>query len=142
VLIVFLGIVCGYALALIAPEEILPGKKHLYMAACALLGLYFGSLEHSFAGIVIAACSAMLIFYIGRFYIWYILAGAFVYSAQGNIASLGLLFLAGFPIATLDAQEYVDDDKITDWKSLLKKVLIKYSAFIPVAFLPFLLSNL
>lgn len=111
---VFLGIVAGYCLSLIAPEELLPGRKYLTP---------FRYIRY------IYPLTGILLF-------------AFRNHPDNFALIASLMFLLGLPVASYDATGFVKDEKIIGKPRLLAHLLLRYAWFIPIALLPLLFSYL
>ncbi len=144
----FTGILAGYLLALIAPEELEIGKKYFIlfqnMAYTLFLFVLFSFfLETFIASFVISIAFFTLTYFYDIAKILYIPSAAiFFFINDSNVLLLSsfLFFLTGVGIASHEAVKYVKKEQIKQKKILLKNLIKKYGLAIPVAISPFLFS--
>jgi len=111
VVVAFFGIPMGYVLSLIAPEELVPGKR--FFQPFRYLRLIF-----PFIGILL-----------------------FLFRDNGLSMAASIVFLFGLPVAAYESIRFVKDDKIKHKLRLLRTIIMRYIWFIPVALLPLLFSE-
>ncbi len=109
----FTGVIAGYFISMIAPEELHPGRRYL--------GL-FRHIRYAYP------FTGILLFF-------------FRNSPGQFAATASLLFILGLPVASYDAISYVRDEKIRGKSRLLGFLIFRYIWFIPIALLPFLFSK-
>ncbi|MBR9677067.1 hypothetical protein GOV04_02910 [Candidatus Woesearchaeota archaeon] len=127
-LIAFLGLFGGNLLAMIAPEELQPGKKHFLLLQKILLALiiilaFDGywillgiSLGIMFSWII--KSNKELYYFLPVFMIPYIITNKLILGTS-------LLFLYSLPTGTLIATQFVKKDKLTIKKIALLKYTLK-----------------
>jgi hypothetical protein len=155
-IVAFLGVLAGYFLCLIAPEEIKDGYKYfaalqniLFSIFVSVLFMFLvGGFTNSIIIIFVPIILGVIVFFIlhwknivRRIYIFigiplYILRDSMGYL----LAASTIIFLIGIAIAGIAANDYVKNEKIPEKIRLLKKLMIEYIWFVPAAILPFLLS--
>ncbi len=145
--IVFLGIIAGYGLSLIAPEEIRPGRMHLKFFYSILVGLIIALTMRSISPILSWIAYIIIIIVVFQFkYVKYLypVMGIFLYISIGNYFNYvaPLLFMLGLPVSSMESHDFVKDDKIKNKAGLLLLVARRYIWIIPVSLLPFLISYL
>jgi len=145
--IVFLGIIAGYALSLIAPEEIRPGKVHLKFFYSIVVGLIIALTIRGLSNVlswVVYFIVIMAVFQLRYVKYLYPVMGIFLYLSIGNYFSYvsPLLFMLGLSVASIEAYGFVHDEKIEKKWQLLGLVTWRYVWIIPVSLLPFLVSYL
>jgi hypothetical protein len=157
-IVAFLGIITGYFLCLIAPEEIKEGYKYfismqniLFSIIASVLVMFFTigftSTDSWLIMIIIPIILGVIVFFllywkniVGSIYIF---IGIPLYVLRDNADYLltmsSLIFLIGIPIAGIAGYDYVKNEKIQKLE-LLKKLIIRYIWFVPATILPFILS--
>jgi len=159
IIAVFMGIIAGYFLSLIAAEEIKPGYSYfvlmqniVFSILIAVISLYLTQ------NLIIPVIAAVIIFsvlywknIVGNLYIF---SGLLLFIVKNSpeylILSSSLLFILGLPVAGISAYGFVKKLKIKNVEQeiiekkldLLKHLALRFIWFIPIALLPFLFSNL
>ncbi len=147
-IVAFSGVLAGYFLSLIAPEELELGKKYFilfqnmsYALFLLVITFYFTSL------IIVSSLVSVLVFSLGYFYnvskFLYIPSGLlFFFVGQDEILLLVsiLFFLTGMGAGSYEATKYVKNEKVNGKINLLRSLLFYYGWFVPLAVLPFFLS--
>lgn len=152
---VFLGVIAGYALALIAPEELRPGYKNLvvfrnilFSAFAAVICFYYinGYINYFVFPLLIAV---IMLYGLSKkdFFIYlYWLSSvslAFLWQSKDYLMVVSvLLFLCGMCSASISAVSYVKDDNILKKKALLLKILKKHSLFVVSGLIAAALSSI
>ena len=144
---VFFGTFAGYALSLIAPEELKPLNKHIKFFYSILIGLIIAMTFHQFNSIVswiLFFIVVTLVYMVKYKYYVYSIMGIFLFiSIRSNIEIISaLLFLLGFSVVSLDGARFIKNDEISKKNQirLLKQSLKRYIWIIPILILPFLFS--
>jgi len=145
----FLGIYAGFALALIAPEEIKPGQKYFKPLLSILIALVFFLAYYQKNFIVsIILCLLMLVYvYVVKNsrYI-YSLCGILIFFATDKLIVASILFLTGMVVSSIEAGSFVkigkENTKISKPLVLLEKITYKNILFLVFSLLPFFFSYL
>ncbi|MFW5991466.1 MAG: hypothetical protein ACOCQX_04515 [Candidatus Nanoarchaeia archaeon] len=149
VIVAFSGLIAGYLLSLIAPEELRPGQYYFEMIRYVSLILFILLVGSSLTESPIISASVVLLFfallyftgYIGLFYL--LSAGLIIFLVQPYILAGGiLLFLCGMASASVLAVKYEKNEKIKNKTELLLHTFKVYGWFLIIGLLPFLFSNL
>jgi hypothetical protein len=148
----FGGVIAGYILALIAPEELLFGKKYFELFYRLML---LGTLSiaafliiNPIVGILVFIALAYPVIKSSISYLKYpyltlgILAFPFVDSPDKLLIIASLTFVTGLPLASLEAIPFVRKERITDKLRVARLLLLRYIWFIPIGVLPFVLAKL
>lgn len=155
---VYLGVIGGYFLAMIAPEELKPGYKYLVIFQ-NIVSSIFVSVVALFLmnGIVkpIPADIIAMLAAIGTYYYlcqknlsrWiFMVGGIFIFFSRNDVNFHLLISVILFMIAAINvsayAEKYVKKDEIKKKKELLLDVLKRYSLFFVFSILPYIVSAL
>jgi len=146
-IIVFLGTISGYALSLIAPEELRSGRIHLKFFYSILVGLIIALPIRIYSPIFSWIVYFIVIIFIYKLryikYIYLVMGVFLFFSIETNfILVSSLLFMLGMPVASIEAVKFEKDKKIKKKKALFWLVIRRYIWIIPVSLLPFLFSYL
>ena len=145
VLVTFLGLFAGFFLALIAKEELEPGKDYFrFLQNVTIALIIFFLLHYNSLPIWLTIMVALLtFFFVGKSKInpiaVYLFLGVIFNSAFRNKLSVfiliaSLIFVYGIPTATLLTYN-LKHKKL----KILKDILLKYGIFIPIAIVLFFL---
>ncbi len=128
-IIVFLGVICGNALAIIAPEEIKPGSRYIdifrkgaYIIIILSLAYFFRKAP-LYLGITLIS-GGVLYLAIRHRWTYPILSIPFFISSMDNnlfIIVSSLIFLYGFPVGILKAKEMKKAGKYSKVYSSIKE---------------------
>jgi len=147
-LVSFLGLYCGMALAFIAPEELKQGRKYfvlftriIFVAILSLLLLSFG-IHWLFA--LILAIGYFALDYncrIDERYIYALMAVVFILSAANAtllVFEASLIFFYGFPAGTLFTEKLVKKNIF----AVAGKLFLNYAHYLVIGALPLLVVYL
>jgi len=118
------------------------GRKYfilLYSVLISAAGFVFARSLGVLYGLIIAGILFYLSYKTSLRAVWYYIIALPIYYMQ-DISYLSIVFLAGFPLATLHSLDYVKNEKIKNWRGYLLKILKIYSPVLVVTHLPLLLS--
>lgn len=142
------GILAGYLLALIAPEELEYGKPYFVIFQNITFSLFALTAVYYFApGYILPIIAAFVIFGLGYFFnvtkLFYLPAGAvFFFISESNILLLAglMFFLTGVGASSYEATKFVKNEKIKNKLKLFKSIFKYYSWTLLFGILPFLIS--
>lgn len=151
VLVCFLGLISGYFLSFIAPEELKPGYKYIVIFQNILLSISIAILVASSFDNIVNSIGAAILCSVAIFYMTikkdisarlYIFLGLPLFFMEGNELALysSLVFILGVAIASLHAESFVKNEKINDKKNLFLSLMKKHWLFLVIGLLPFLFS--
>jgi hypothetical protein len=150
----FFGIIIGYFLSLIAPEELIPGKDYLLfyrkLIISLLIGVFFtffiNDLLFKIITFFIAFVIKFIIFYkikhfnnlSEKFYsIFYYLCPFFIIYVNNDLNYLIIISIIVFVLGTINSSifsiKYVKDEKIFEKFVLFKKMLFIYLPYLIIS---------
>src|SRR3989344_8721789 len=138
-LIVFSGLIFGAILALIAKEELKPGKRYfrifqnILFAIIAAITIYFAYIVNIFLAMSVLGISLYVLFSGSRFadimmYSKFAFIFYFTRNTEFFILLSSLIFLYGFPAGTLFADSLKEKSKI----KTIAKTAVRYSIFLTI----------
>ncbi|MBT3408152.1 hypothetical protein HN415_05730 [Candidatus Woesearchaeota archaeon] len=146
-IVIFLGTICGYALSLIAPEELIPGKNYLKFFYSIVVGLIIAMTLNPLYKII-----SWIIFFLIVYLTFKLKYSKYLYLIIGlilltpNLINYNLiiilLFILGFGVTSIEAVKFTKNNKIKQEKKLLILIIKRYIWIIPITLLPYALSNL
>ncbi|MGM5482945.1 MAG: hypothetical protein ACQESF_05760 [Nanobdellota archaeon] len=147
-LIVFSGIVSGYFLSLIAPEELEQGQRYFEILRNILFGMfvYFlvqGLTHNTIISLILAVTVFCLTYRVPYFSAYYALSGLsifFLINSGYLLIVCVILFVLGLTMASLYSSCYVKYEKIKQKKALIVNILKAYFWFLIIGWLPFIFS--
>jgi len=137
-LIAFLGLISGYFLALIAPEEIKPGYKYLVIWQNILISVAIGFVFSGFISVIVAVMVILLLLMKNLAPKLYIFSGLLIFLADNQLVMAVLVFLFGMPIAGTAAYDYVKKDKINEKMASFHHLIKNYIWYLPIAYIPYI----
>ncbi len=147
-LVSFLGLYCGLALAFIAPEELKQGRKYfilltriIFALVLVFMLLYFRL--HWIIAVIVAIGFFVLDYNyrIDERYIYALMAAVFILSAGNTtllILEASFIFLYGFPAGTLFTEKLVKKNIF----AVAGKLFLNYFHYLVIAALPLLVIYL
>ena len=146
-IIIFLGTFSGYALSLIAPEELVPGKDYLKFFYSIIIGLIITLTLNPFYKII-----SWITFFIVVYLIFKLKYSKYTYLIIGLILFIPnlinfniliiLLFILGFGVSSIEAVKFTKKNVIKQKKELLILIIKRYIWIIPITLLPYAFSYL
>lgn len=151
-LLSFLGLIAGYFLVLIAPEEIEPGYKYFVIMQNVLFSSFiatviivlFSSRIVSFFAIGISLLVFHFLYkrdYVRRVFFLTPLIYIFLNSQEMMIFFASLIVLLGMTVVAVQAIDYVKKEEVKKRKKFLFHILKYHSLFILVSLLPLLIPK-
>lgn len=143
-LLCFGGLFFGMVLALVAKEELRPGKRYFLGAQKALFGLIGGLVMYSLTQNMLAALLTLIaMFFVVRFVhpknnVVYSSLGIALFMSYNSgffVVVCSLVLLYGTVLGTLFTKDVLRKNKL----AIVKEILIKYIGFLAVAALGYLL---
>ncbi|MFW6014583.1 MAG: hypothetical protein ACOCQG_05380 [Candidatus Nanoarchaeia archaeon] len=144
----FGGILAGYVLSLIAPEELEYGKPYFVIFQNVTFSLFVLTAVYYFAPVyVLPIVSALVIIGLGYVFnvaklLYLPASGVFFFIGESDILLLAglMFFLTGVGASSYEATKFVKNEKIKNKLKLLKSILKYYSWTLLFGLLPFLIS--
>jgi hypothetical protein len=144
VAVAWIGLICGFCLALIAPEELSAGKRYFAILLRLMISISVAIALYARMPWWIAILALLLVFIDGRR--TYIFAGVPLYLAAPStdifIASASAVFVAGLALGSLESAEHIKGEKLNHIWRILGGMVVRHAWFVPLGILPYILAQL